>query len=57
MLQNFVDGAYILTQSADGIELAQPVVEGEDSFTIKIQYSPFRIQTASNGQVLIEINN
>jgi hypothetical protein len=34
--QNFVNGTYTYTSSADGIELKQPTVEGQDSFTIKI---------------------
>lgn len=46
-----------MTMYADGIELSQPVVEGQDSFDIKIQYSPFRILESSNSQVLVEINH
>jgi hypothetical protein len=38
-LQTFAtdgSGDYLMTMYADGIELSQPVVEGQDSFDIKI---------------------
>lgn len=41
-------GDYKITEQADGIELTQPVVEGKDSFDIKVQYAPFRIAMFSN---------
>jgi len=50
-------GDYLLQVQPTGIELSQAFVEGQDSFDVKIQFSPFRIVQSSNSQVLVEINN
>jgi hypothetical protein len=49
---------YTISTQADGMTLTQNgAVSGQDQFEIKIQYSPFRVQQYSNGQLLTEINN
>lgn len=46
-----------MTTTADGIQLTQSQIAGQDSFQISIQFNPFRILESSNGTNLVEINN
>jgi hypothetical protein len=55
--QDLNGGDYNMTTTADGIQLTQSQIAGQDSFQILIQFNPFRILESSNGINLVEINN